>query len=723
MARIPTTDSFSQTPNVSPRGTLTASYDATSARANLRGQQELGRTVENYGTQMVQQETDELEKFNKLRVQDSLNALTAEEARLTYDQSEGYNYRKGKQAFINDKGQSLEDEFTGKYRDTVGRISAELSNPAQKQAFEMAAQQRGASFQSGIIRHYASEARAYEDSVYDGTLKNLTEQLPRYANNPEALTARVGTPDNLNSIVGAAYAKARLRGLSDGEAAADANSLAAKAVSNTITTSIELGDYDSAEKMYNSYGNILGSEGVRLIRPMKTLKDTRQAQAALQEGTKDIAWRRDTTDMGRLHRLLLQKESSLQQFKPDGTPLTSPSGQHYGIGQIGEAAGKDAAKALGVAFDLERLKNDENYNATLSRKYLEQMIGRYKGDVKAALGAYNWGMGNVEAAMAKANKQGGSWLDYAPAETKDYVAVISKGFGSGGDVMTARATSKTYVEAALAKLPEDASPEARANAQELATKQYEAEEKQRKEVRDLASEQAIALMREGKSWAELPVSVRSNIEPSEQDKIRQAGTNTTTTGAGFQQYTELMDNPNRLRAMSRSEVYALGAEMSQEKLGKLLEVHGGGSIDIPTKAANEAVRQVLTESGVKTGQGASQKDKATEARLVSYVYDAITDEQRRTGKQLNEAEVQALTRGVLRREVRAENMFGGPTVKKVQDVRYSNIPTATRKNIEALLKARFPDLAVDESTVVREYIKLQRITNRAPANGKSVSDS
>lgn len=723
MARIPSVDSFSQTPATSPRGGFAASYDANTARENLRGQQELGRGVENYGTQLVQQETAELEKFNQLRVQDALNELTAEEARLAYDPTEGYNQRKGKQAFVNDNGQSLEEEYTSKYRQGVSRIGAGLGNPAQRQAFEYAAQQRAASFQSGLIKHYATEARAYEESVYDGTIKTLSEQMPRYASNPDALKSMVGTVDNPGSILGAATAKARMRGLSDGEAAADANNIAAKAVYNTVAASIELGDYSSAEKMYGSYGDLLGSEGVKLIRPMKLLKDTRQAQAALHEGSKDVAWRADTSDMGRLHRLLLQKESGLRQLKDDGTPVTSPSGLHYGIGQIGEDAGKDAAKALGVEFDVEKLKKDENYNASLSRKYLEMMLTRYKGDIGAALGAYNWGMGNVEAAMAKANKQGGSWLDYAPTETKDYVATITRGFGSGTDVMAARATSATYIEAALAKLPEDASPEARANVQELARKQYEEEEKQRKEVQNLSAEQAIDFMRnQGKSWAELPVSVRANIAPSEQEKIRKAGTNSTTTNEGFVQYTELMQNPNKLRSMSRSEVYSLGADLDQEKLGKLLEIHGGKATDIPTEAANSAVRRTLTEMGVKLGQGASQGDKETEARWTSQMYDIIDQEQRRTGKKLNDVEIDNLTRNVMRREVKASGFFGGTKVMPLSDVRYSNIPSITRKNIEASLKARFPDLAVDEATVLREYINLQRIQKRASTDGKPVSN-
>lgn len=708
MAKIPSVDSFSQTPGISPRGGFTASYDANVARENLRGQQELGRGVEAVGTQLLEQQTAELEKFNQLRVQDALNELTSAEARLAYDPKEGFNNRKGKQAFVNENGVSLEEEYTGKYRETTSKISAGLGNPAQRQAFEFAAQQRGASFQSGLIKHYSTEARNYEESVYDGTIKTLTEQMPRYASNPAALKDMVGSVDNIGSIIGAATAKARLRGLSDREAAADANNIAAKAVHNTIAANIELGDYDSAEKMYNSYGDLLGSEGVRLIRPMKILKDTRQAQAALHEGRKDVAWRSDTSDMGRLHRLLIKKESSGLQFK-DGKVHTSKSGNHFGVGQVGEAAARDAAKALGVEFSLDRLKNDENYNASLSRKYLEMKIAEFNGDIKAALGAYNWGGGNVKEAMLRAKVTGGTWLDYAPAETKDYVAVITGGFGSGADDMTARATSATYVEAALAKLPEDASPEARANVQELARKQYEEEEKQRKEVQNLSAEQAIDFMRnQGKSWAELPVSVQANIPPSEQEKIRKAGTNSVTTGEGFMQYTELMANPTKLREMSRKDVYQLGADLDQEKLGKLLEVHGGKSPEVPASNINSAVKRVFTEAGVDLK---GNDDKIREAEMTSYMYYIVDAEQKRLGKQLNEVEIDSVVRNTMRKRIETDGIFG-KTEKPLMDVRVNNIPTTTRKSLEKVLKMQYPDLPVDDATVLRVYIESQRVAGK-----------
>ena len=49
--------------------------------------------------------------------------------------------------------------------------------------------------------------------------------------------------------------------------------------------------------------------------------------------------------------------------------------------------------------------------------YLDAMLRRY-GNVDQALGAYNWGPGNLDAAI---KKHGSDWYYYAPKETRDYI--------------------------------------------------------------------------------------------------------------------------------------------------------------------------------------------------------------------------------------------------------------------------------------------------------------
>ncbi len=97
------------------------------------------------------------------------------------------------------------------------------------------------------------------------------------------------------------------------------------------------------------------------------------------------------------------KESGINQSK------VSPKGA-IGIMQVMPAT------AAGMGLDPRKVAD----NITAGVRYLKQMLGTF-GSLPAALAAYNWGPGNVSAAIGK---WGAGWLDRAPAETRDYVRTI-----------------------------------------------------------------------------------------------------------------------------------------------------------------------------------------------------------------------------------------------------------------------------------------------------------
>lgn len=78
----------------------------------------------------------------------------------------------------------------------------------------------------------------------------------------------------------------------------------------------------------------------------------------------------------------------------------------------------------GTARDLGIDPSDPAQNIEGGVKYLSQMMQRFTGDVAMALGAYNWGMKNVDDAV---QKYGDEWLSHAPEETQNYVAQITGG--------------------------------------------------------------------------------------------------------------------------------------------------------------------------------------------------------------------------------------------------------------------------------------------------------
>ena len=60
-------------------------------------------------------------------------------------------------------------------------------------------------------------------------------------------------------------------------------------------------------------------------------------------------------------------------------------------------------------------------------RYLSQLLRQYGNDVNRALAAYNWGPGNLAKAIASYGEQ---WITHLPAETKNYLARITRSLGT-----------------------------------------------------------------------------------------------------------------------------------------------------------------------------------------------------------------------------------------------------------------------------------------------------
>lgn len=127
---------------------------------------------------------------------------------------------------------------------------------------------------------------------------------------------------------------------------------------------------------------------------------------------------------------ILNAESGGQQFDANGQPLTSPKGA-VGIAQVMPSTAPEAAADAGLAFDPEKYQNDASYNAALGQGYYQKLLGEF-GTPDRAAAAYNAGPGAVSAALTKADKSGGSYLDYLPQETQAFVSKVMGGDSGGG---------------------------------------------------------------------------------------------------------------------------------------------------------------------------------------------------------------------------------------------------------------------------------------------------
>jgi len=125
---------------------------------------------------------------------------------------------------------------------------------------------------------------------------------------------------------------------------------------------------------------------------------------------------------------VVSQESGDNQYDRNGSPLTSPKGA-VGAAQVMEATGPEAARLAGVEWDRNRWLHDKEYNKQIGKAYFLEQYRRF-GSIDKAAAAYNAGPTALAQAIDRATALGGSYLDYLPAETQNYVRNVA-GVGAG----------------------------------------------------------------------------------------------------------------------------------------------------------------------------------------------------------------------------------------------------------------------------------------------------
>jgi soluble lytic murein transglycosylase-like protein len=134
----------------------------------------------------------------------------------------------------------------------------------------------------------------------------------------------------------------------------------------------------------------------------------------------------------------VSKVSNNLQGKQDFDQMVEAAAQHYGMETPlvkaviqAESAGDPLAVSPAGAQGLMQLMPetaaelgvtdsfDPAQNIMAGTRYLRQLLDRYQGDVKLALAAYNWGMGNLE-----------NQPEALPKETKNFIARVENYYRS-----------------------------------------------------------------------------------------------------------------------------------------------------------------------------------------------------------------------------------------------------------------------------------------------------
>lgn len=116
---------------------------------------------------------------------------------------------------------------------------------------------------------------------------------------------------------------------------------------------------------------------------------------------------------GRMLAITAQAESGNRERDSRGNLITSPAGAQ---GRMQVMPGTNTDPGFGVR---PAANNSDAERTRVGRDYLNAMLARYGNDPARAWAAYNWGPGNLDAAIAR---HGANWLQAAPDETRNYVA-------------------------------------------------------------------------------------------------------------------------------------------------------------------------------------------------------------------------------------------------------------------------------------------------------------
>jgi hypothetical protein len=187
-------------------------------------------------------------------------------------------------------------------------------------------------------------------------------------------------------------------------------------------------------------------------------------KTGVRPGYATVGGVRPANDDDFFERGMLGVESGHRQFDEQGRTLRSPKGA-AGIAQVMPGTAPEAAKLAGLPYDEQRYLNDAKYNAALGKAYYNKQLETFGSKDKAAA-AYNAGPGALRNALRRAEREGGDYLSYLPAETQAYVPKAlglagARGEGEGVPRITPEAVTRAKSGFDLDRMASNFTPQQR----------------------------------------------------------------------------------------------------------------------------------------------------------------------------------------------------------------------------------------------------------------------
>jgi soluble lytic murein transglycosylase len=667
---------------------------------------EADKAARGVGNVAAQIATDTAQLANQVRIDDALNKAKEATLRLTYDKDAGYTNLRGLSAIERPGGKPLAEEYGETLKKSFDEIAAGLGNDAQRAAFQSRANGMLVNFRGAIDKHESDEFRSYSLSVSEGVQATAINEIALAWNNPEVVGEAVGR------IKAETYRQAQLTGKSAEWQDAQVRKMTSNAHKTAIAAALQAGNVLAADAYLTKHSGEMEADDILRVRGIVTKEvDMKVGTGAAQHVMSKIAPRVAVGEYDRLTNIVMGMESGGRRYAADGSLLESPKGAK-GEMQVLDGTNKNPGFGVTPARD-----DSPEERARVGRDYLGAMLREYKGDVALALAAYNWGPGNLNAAIAKSERSVKlaandpsvkvmSWLDFAPKETRAYVERGTKEFNAGGG----HPPRPTLADA---KAELRSRPELAGNPQRLKFaedrlesefKDMEAAIKQREEESVTAAMRG--LVQNGGRFSDLPVGIRAAVPPKEIDNLigfgQKIAKGDDTTSLWL--YNDMTANPDKYARMSDNQFYALRRELNEsdfkhfsneraKRIGAVPGSNGPGDLNSGAikQALDERLRMLQIDPTPKDDGGAEAARIGGLRRFVDQYFMAA---QREAGKKFDDAEVAQRLDALFAKNTTVRGWFSnssGPLL----GIKAGDIPATDKDGIKAAFKRQGIDNPTD----------------------------
>lgn len=336
--------------------------------------------------------------------------------KLFYEGDAAIYQRRGAQAMGASKEAAVELKRIGE------ETSATLTSPYAKQSFDKLWLRHRDGEIGAVSRHEAGQRREYRDQVTAGVLATSQNMATLRYNDPAEVANQID--------IGTLAIRSNSKGLPPEQVNAQALAFSS-GVHKAVTLRMATDNPLAANEYYKRHADDFTAEDNVTLQ--RTLAPAVKRGTARVEADRII----DEVSTGKAS-LPSTIAAAQEQVESGGKQTAVSSAGNYGVMQINDASGQEAAAALGIAWDPAKARSDAAYNRQLGQKYMQIQLDKYGGNRALALAAYNAGPGRVEEWIkAYGDPRTGdiadaAWIAKLPIkETRDYYAKVEAIIGKG----------------------------------------------------------------------------------------------------------------------------------------------------------------------------------------------------------------------------------------------------------------------------------------------------